>query len=265
MYPVRCHSLALVVLLCGVGSAVAEEHDSFWLNPLLDPERNTQQELGQPASRTDLDLANFFGGETLRWGKGRLAIPFRREEWSLDSQRSLLVNALAIEWQHSVNADNLVTLSARYDSSLYSNADLPRASGTAATLSWSGLFAGDSRISGKFFVGDQDARERRVGSGERRFYGLQLEGRYSLWRDHAPFASLQWQRNNYDSVDAAAQGGSLLRQESISRFAAGWNWQVNPSWDVRAEANYRLADDSSVDVPELDRTQLYFSTRYGFR
>jgi hypothetical protein len=264
MLPPRGHALALAALLYGVGPVVAGERDSLWLNPLLDPERNTQQELSQPVSRTDLDLAHFFGGETLSWGSSRILMPFRHEEWSLDTQHSLLVNALAIEWQHNVNADNLVTLSARYDSSLYSNAELPRASGTAATLSWSGLFASDSRISGKLFVGDQDAHERRSGNGGR-FYGLQLEGHYTLWRDHAPFASLQWQRNNYDAVDPTAQGGSLLRQESISRFAAGWNWQVRPSWDVRAEANYRLPDDSTADVPEIDRTQLYFSTRYGFR
>jgi hypothetical protein len=265
MLPARCHSLALAALLCGAGPVVADERDSLWLNPLLEPERNTQQELSQPVSRTELDLARFFGGAMLDWGNGRIAMPYRHEEWLLEPRRSLLVNALAIEWQHNVNADNLVTLSARYDSSLYSDADLPRASGTAATLSWSGLFAGDSRISGKLFVGDQDARDRGTGYGERRYYGLHVEGRYTLWRDHAPFASLQWQRNNYDVVDATAQGGSLLRQESISRFAAGWNWQVSPSWDVRAEANYRLPDDSTVDVPDIDRTQLYFSTRYGFR
>jgi hypothetical protein len=265
MLPARCHSLALAAVLCGAGPVVADESDSLWLNPLLDPERTTQQELSQPVSRTELDLAHFFGGEALSWGNGRILMPFRHEEWSLDSQRSLFANALAIEWQHNVNADNLVTLSARYDNSLDSNAELPRASGTAATLSWSGLFAGDSRVSGKLFVGDQDARERRAGNGERRFYGLQLEGRYTLWRDHAPFASLQWQRNNYDVIDAIVQGGSLLRQENISRFAAGWNWQVSPSWDMRAEANYRLADDNTADAPELDRTQLYFSTRYGFR
>jgi xanthine dehydrogenase iron-sulfur cluster and FAD-binding subunit A len=58
--------------------------------------------------------------------------------------------------------------------------------------------------------------------------------------------------------------GSLLKRENFSSFAAGWNWQVNPSWDMRAEANYRLADDSA-EASELDRTQFYFSTRYGFR
>jgi hypothetical protein len=265
MLSARCHSLALVALLCGAGPAVADESASLWLNPLLEPDRNTQQELSRPVSRTDLDLASFFGGVTLEWGNGRILMPYRHEEWNLDSQNPLLVNALAIEWQHNLNADNLVTLSARYDNSLSGNADVSRTSGTAATLSWRSLFAGDSRISGKLFVGDQDARDRRSGNGERRYYGLQVEGRYTLWRDHAPFASLQWQRNNYDVVDSSVQGGSLLKQESISRFAAGWNWQVRPSWDVRAEANYRLPDDSTVDVPDIDRAQLYFSTHYGFR
>ena len=87
---------------------------------------------------------------------------------------------------------------------------------------------------------------------------------YGLWRDHAPFASLLWQRSNVEAPDNAGLVGVSLRRENFSRFAAGWNWQVNPSWDVRAEANYRLADDSA-EAGEFDRTQLYFSTRYGFR
>jgi hypothetical protein len=85
-----------------------------------------------------------------------------------------------------------------------------------------------------------------------------------LWRDHAPFASLTWQRSNVETQGNTGTANSLLRRESFSHLGAGWNWQVSPSWDVRAEANYLLVDDSAEAV-EFDRTQLYFSTHYGFR
>ena len=262
----RCHSLALAALLCGAGSVVADEFDSLTRYPA--PETLARPWF-QPDSHIEVDLARFFGGGVLEWGNNRFALPLKTETWHLDSRRSLLVNALAIEWQHSMNAANSLTLSARRDS-LYSDPELPgpstssgqASSGTTATLSWSSLFGAESRVSGRLYAGDEEAKASS--NGERRYFGMHLEGRYGLWRDHAPFASLLWQRSNTGILDNTGSTGSLYRRENFSRFAAGWNWQVSPSWDVRAEANYRLADDSA-EAGEFDRTQLYFSTRYGFR
>jgi hypothetical protein len=292
----RCRSLALTALLCGGGPVVADdesrggramprpeqavESDGLWLNPALAREQSVSPSL-QLTSHTEIDLARSFVGEPLGWGNNRFSVPLQQETWRLDTRRSLLVNALAIEWQHSMNAANLLAFSARYGDSLYSDPtamdggsagnagavfrpELPGASGTAATLSWSTLFGGESRVIGRLYVGDEETKERSNGNSDHRYYGLHLEGRYGLWRDHTPFASLKWQRGNYEAQDSLGPAGSLLRRENFSHLGAGWNWQVSPSWDVRAEANYRLADDS-VDVPEFDRTQLYFSTHYGFR
>jgi hypothetical protein len=273
----QCRSLALTALLCGAGSVVAGESDGLSRSLLPSPETPARPGF-QPDSRVELDLARFFGGGVLEWGNNRFAVPLKQEAWHLDSRRSLLVNALAIEWQHSMNAANSLTLSARRDS-LYIDStamdggstgnagavfrpELPVTSGTTATLSWNSLFGNESRVSGRLYAGDEEAKASS--NGERRYFGMHLEGRYGLWRDHAPFASLLWQRSNTEIPDNTGSVGSLYRRENFSRFAAGWNWQVSPSWDVRAEANYRLVDDSA-EVGEFDRTQLYFSTRYGFR
>ena len=265
----RCRSLALAALLCG-GGPVAADTGSSGRPP--EPALVREQVAGtalQPGGRAETDPERAFAGETLTWGYNRFTAPPQPETWSLDSPRSLPLTVLAIEWQHSMNASNYLTLSARHGDSLYGDVELPgpstgsgqASSATAAALSWSTLFGGESRVIGRLYAGDQDMKER---SNDRHYYGLQVEGRYGLWRDHAPFASLNWQRNNYESQDNTGPNGSLLRRESFSRFAAGWNWQVGPGLDVRAEANYRLADDGA-DATESDRTQLHFSTRYGFR
>ena len=273
-------TLVLAALLCGAGTTAADDVSS---NLLLDPAFT-----GEPGSRsglqligrTETDLLRSFSGETLDWGNNRFSVPLQQQTWRLDSRRSLLVNALAIEWQHSMNASNFLTLSARHGDSLYSDAELPgpfdrlragsstgsgqASSGTAATLSWSTLFGSESRVIGRLYAGDEDAKERINGNTDRRYFGLQVEGRYGLWRDHAPFASLKWQRSNVETQGYTGTVNSLLRRESFSLLGAGWNWQVSPSWDMRAEANYLLFDDNAEAV-EADRTQLYFSTRYGFR
>jgi hypothetical protein len=267
----RCRAFALAALLCGAGPVVADEADGLLLDPALVKDQGANS-APQLIGRTEMDLVRSFAGEPLEWGSNRFAVPLQQETWRLDSRRSLLVNALAIEWQHNMNASNFLTLSARHGDSLYSDAELPgpstssgqASSGTAATLSWSTLFGGESRVIGSLYAGDEVAKERSNGNTDRRYYGLHVEGRYGLWRDHAPFASLKWQRSNYETQGSTATANSLLRRESFSYLGAGWNWQVSPSWDVRAEANYSLADDNA-DAVEFDRTQLYFSTRYGFR
>ncbi len=259
----RYRSLALATVLCGAGTVAAAESDSLLLDPALAREQSARPAF-QLVNRTETDLLRSFAGETLSWGNNRFAVPLQQETWRLDARRSLLINALAIEWQHNMNASNFLTLSARHADSLYSDAEQPGTTGTAATLSWNTLFGGDSRVIGRLYAGDEDAKERSNGNIDRRYFGLHVEGRYGLWRDHAPFASLKWQRSYSEGQVSTGTSSSLLRRDSFSHFGAGWNWQVSPSWDVRAEANYRLADDS-VEVVEPDRTQFYFSTRYGFR
>lgn len=216
--------------------------------------------------REEADLARFFGAAVQDWGIGRFSVPVTHELWRLDAQRSLSVSTLAIQWQHSLTSGNLVSLSARYGDGVASDTERSVMSGSAAVLSWSGFFKNESRLTGRVFVGDEEARDRSIGYAARRYVGLELEGRYSLWRDHAPFAGFAWQRNDYQSLDGNGNGGAwsgTVRDGSASRLAAGWAWQIQSNWDLRAEANYRLTDDAS-DALDNDRSQFYFSTRYGF-
>lgn len=256
----RLHRYALVSImsLFAAGVAIAESPDTRWLNPEF--LRDAKPEPA-PTNRTEIDLIRFFGSDILEWGNNRFSMPLRQEQ-HIEARRSLLVNVLAIEWQHSLNAANFLTLSARYGDSLSSDTEVSAASGTSAVLSWNSLLSTESRLSGRLYVGDEESKRRT--NGERRYFGMHLEGRYSLWRDHTPFASLRWQRAQYDVQDNGLGSGSLLRYESSSRLAAGWNWQLSPGWDMRAEANYRLGDEG-LDATDSDRTQLYFSTHYGFR
>lgn len=211
--------------------------------------------------RDEADLARFFGTSFREWGNSRFSIPLSHEQWQVDAQRSQSVSALAIQWEHSLGPANHVSLSARYGDRVWSDTEHSASAGSAAVLSWSSLFRNDSRVTGRLFYGDEETRDRNIGYAGRRYVGVELEGRYTLWRDHAPFAGFAWQRNDYQLFDG---NGGALRNGSSSRLAAGWAWQIESNWDLRAEANYRLADDA-LEVPDSDRTQFFFSTRYGFR
>lgn len=271
-FPPRPVSLLLLAGLGTVGSAVGAEPvgtaGDTLLAPRTAPAHGLKPELTLTPRRTDLELSRELTGSTLEWGSNRFSIPLQVEERYPDGRRSQYHNALSIQWQHSLNAANLFTLSARYGSSHYTDSEslLPVNTGTSAAAAWSSLFGEDSRVTGRLFLGDEDNRDRYLNYSARRYYGLELLGQTTLWREHTPFASLAWQRSDYEGSESATAGfASLLpRQESRSRLSAGWNWQINTNWGVRAMAKYRLGDDSP-DSYETDRRQYHFSTHYGFR
>jgi hypothetical protein len=259
----------LLPVFLGSGSALAGGTDTF-LSPasqeqLLVPRFADGLNATPPVNRTELDLAGFFGNAIRDWGVDHFSVPVLLEERRVDAQRSLLMNALSVQWQHSLNASHVMTLSAQHGDYTYSDTPLSAGTNTSAALSWSRLFGGDSRVTGQFFVGDEGNRDRSSSYFARRYYGLLVEGHYMLWPEHAPFASLSWQHSDYDVTDGGLASVALTtRHDSSSRVAAGWNWQVQPNWGVRAEANYRFSD-GALDLNESDRTHFYFSTRYGFR
>jgi len=256
-------------VLLGGGPVLADETDTFLSatsrEQLLVPSFADGANATLPVHRREMDLAGFFGSAIRYWGIDHFSVPLVIEERRVDAQHSLLLNALSVRWQHSINASHVMTLSARYGDYTYGDAALPGGRNTSAALSWSQLFGGDARVTGRFFVGDEGNRDRSSSYFARRYYGLLVEGRYALWPEHAPFASLSWQHSDYDVLDGGFASGSFTtRHDSSSRVAAGWNWQVQRNWGLRAEANYRFSD-GAPDLNESDRTQLYFSTRYGFQ
>lgn len=266
----RAFALLLLPVLLGGGPVLADETDTFLSatsrEQLLVPSFVNGASATPPVHRRELDLAGFFGSGIRDWGADRFSLPVLFEERQVDAQHSLLLNALSVQWQHSINASHVMTLSAQYgDYSSYSESAISGGNNASAMVSWSRLFGDDARITGRFFVGDEGNRDRSSSYLARRYYGLRVEGRYALWPEHAPFASLSWQHSDYDVLDGGLGSGSFTtRHDSSSRVAAGWNWQVQPNWGLRAEANYRFSD-GAADLNESDRTQLYFSTRYGFQ
>jgi hypothetical protein len=241
-----------MLLLAGsalAGGAVAQAAEPAV--PLLAPHPGifTDAAAEAPALRLDIDSA----------ASDPLLAP-RLSDRSLDARSPRRAGVLGIEWQHTLNASQWLTVSARYGDYAWGEADTSAGTGTAAALGWSTLLGSETRMSGRVFLGDETIREPGPGLAPRRYYGLLLEGRYAFGREHAPFASLRWQRSDVEATDPL----SAMHRESESRFAAGWSWQPRPDWDVRAEASYRFAEDLP-DWIETDRARFGLSTRYGFR
>ncbi|HEX9628013.1 MAG TPA: hypothetical protein VGA00_13825 [Acidiferrobacterales bacterium] len=203
------------------------------------------------------------GGIGLDWGRDRIAIPLTHQQARVDNGRYRRYDALGLTWQRRLDANNLVSLSAEFGDFVSLDAGARDTASTAAALGWKGEFAGTTRpqLSGSIYLGDEVPKDEALRVFGRRYYGFVLDGRFTPIQNHTPYASLRFQRSDYEADDPGALNP---RREDYSQLAAGWAWQVMPNWGLRAEAHYSL-NDSNLDAYEYDRMQFFFTTRFDFR
>ena len=210
-------------------------------------------------------LLSLQGGLDIDWGQDRFALPLYHQEFRYERERALTYDALGVEWSRRLNTQNLLTLSAQYGDYAYAYADQPMGDTTnsVAAFAWSSELTGalHPRVSSSIYLGDETAKDDAYRFLGRRYYGVTLDGRFTPYPKHTPYASLRLQRSDYLAEDALL---SAPRREDFSRLAAGWDWQVRPNWGLRAEANYSL-NNSSVESFGYDRARVLFTTRFDFR
>ena len=210
-------------------------------------------------------LLNLQGGLGIDWGQDRLTLPLYHQQFRYERERALTYDALGVEWSRRLNSQNLLTLSAQYGDYAYAYADQPLGDTTnsVAAFAWSSELSGGShpQVSSSIYLGDETAKDDAYRSLGRRYYGVTLDGRFTPYPKHTPYASLRLQRSDYLTEDTLL---SAPRREDFSRLAAGWDWQVRPHWGLRAEANYSL-NNSSVESLGYDHARVLFTTRFDFR
>jgi hypothetical protein len=262
MTPRRISQCCVIPVVFLAGMTAAHATDESVASPRWLVSGSTVTEPAAPSVTTQTDFSSLLTPELRRWGGGNFSIPLTTEERRLDNDRSLYSRALSIQWEHRADAGNRYTLTARREYARTSDFDPATASGLAASMAWRHSLNPDTRFTSRLLLGDEENRAAQSGLWTRRYYGLELEGRYQLWAQHAPFASFSWQRSGYDSPDSLTVLNG--RRENRSHFAAGWEYQPLPNWGFRAEANLRLNEDA-LDPADDYRSRLYFSTQYGFR
>lgn len=206
---------------------------------------------------------NVVAGTGVRWGRDRVSVPLSHREFIDDQQHYSRFDALGLEWNRRVDADNRFTVAAQrggYALDDQTNADV---ASVQALLAWTRDVGGPdtAQVTGSVFLGDDSAKNESYRSLGRRFYGLTLEGRMNLFAHHTPYTSLQLKRSDYNGDKTLSLAP---RREDYARLAAGWEWQILPNWGLRAEANYSL-NNSTVDTYQYDRSQLFLTTRFDFR
>lgn len=223
----------------------------------------TGQGDGNDESSFDSGLLNLQGGVGVEWGQDRFTLPVYHQELRTDRERALKYDAFGLAWSRRLDSNNLVSLTAQYGDYAYLDQTTRDTTNSLAAFAWSSELSGASRLrlSSSIFLGGESAKDEAYRSLGRRYYGVTLDGRFTPYRNHTPYASLRLQRSDYLNEDPLS---AVARHEDYSRLAAGWDWQVQPNWGLRAEANYSL-NNSNVDAYGYDHARVLFSTRFDFR
>ncbi|MFQ5759853.1 MAG: hypothetical protein ACE5HM_02650 [Acidiferrobacterales bacterium] len=186
------------------------------------------------------------------------------EQFPLFNSANQQKQLLALKWQHQPVDGHSLRFSAGYGDDVYLE-EMPYDSvSTMAELAWTGQGAGRFRpsLSGSLFVGEADTRDEAYRHLDRKYMGFTVGGRVTLSNTHSPYISFRMLRTSYDE---AALDDPLVTSAEISRLTAGWDWQVRPNWRLRAEADFTLEDEFSLNFDRYDPSRVFFSTRFDFR
>jgi hypothetical protein len=195
----------------------------------------------------------------LAFGEEAISVPiyYRRAPYYSGEQQQL--GGFGIKWRHRFEGTGSLTVLARYGRGEYNLADESSldAANRLASVSWTSGFA-NSGVTGSFYIGDEQVTEAQYADSARMIYGFAVGGHWLLADEHTPYVSLRYQNSDQAMISG------LTDYDKYTRISAGWNWQVNSSWRVRAEANFTY-DQPRWNLLDTDRTRIQFSTRYDIR
>jgi len=176
-----------------------------------------------------------------------------------------LRNSLGVKWRHQFGDLNHLTLSAQYGTSqsLNDGAGVNGVSSSKlASVSWTSAWpgVGERAITGSLFFGDEQASSSSS-EAYRQIYGLSVGGKWAISPSHTPFISYRYQSGLGDSNLLV---NDLFQYDNATYLSAGWNWQVNPSWSVQAEADFAY-QQPTLDLFNVNSTRLFFRTKYDLQ
>ena len=196
-------------------------------------------------------------------GRESFAFPMEVSK-SLNEDR--IRNSLGVKWRHQFGDSNHLTLSAKYGTSQNFSDSASGISGISssklASVSWTSAWPGigERAITGSLFFGDEQASSN-ANDASRQIYGLSVGGKWAISAAHTPFISYRYQSGLGENSLIV---NDLFQFDNATYLSAGWNWQVNPSWSVQAEADFAY-QQPTLDLFNVNSTRLFFRTRYDLR
>lgn len=205
-------------------------------------------------------------GASWQAGRHRLTLPLSRQVLSVDHRRYSIYDAATLEWAYTLTAAQRLMLTASRGLGTYVDQPTRDIHTTAASIGWR-TTAGRWRLGVTAHYGVDSPRVDFYGAPVqsnafmgRSITALGFDSRYRLWPRHELRFGLVYQGSHHDGTDPVF---SVVRHDRYASALAAWDWELRPSWMLRAEVN-QGANRSNIDLYDFDRTQVLLGVRHDF-
>ncbi len=213
----------------------------------------------------EFDIGQLDANLGLRYVQGRdqYVLALQDQALSLDSKRYRDTLGLNGQWQHTVDARNLVTLYGQYAQLSYPDQEARDAKQTVAGLGFGHAFAapGTPVVFSSVFIGNENPDHDEVQFLAYKFYGVRAGGQYNFSQQVNAFATLGLQRSNYGDDDPVFQ---VQRKDMRYDLNIGAEYVLAKNWKVRPQVVY-TRNDSNIVIDDFKRTEAFVTVRYDFR
>lgn len=211
----------------------------------------------------DYDTRSFTlsSGMALANGRDRLRIPVQYQTLYLANQEFRRLLSVGSEWSRDLDAHNQLQLFGQAGTIRYPDDALRDVNLLVAGGGWSHRYANIPLLaSASTYLGDESARESAGDPNGRIYYGLRLGMQWNGIPAQTPYASLSWQRSQYDAVNPVFV---RTRDEYFTELRFGWSWQPSASWNLTAEASV-IDNQANIALYDYTRRQFSLGVRYQF-
>ena len=214
----------------------------------------------------DFDTGSLSGRAGLEFGEGedvvRVGVNAGRYYQDGDVNRDAV--GVSADWRHTIDAANLLALSAQFQEIRYDDAALVTNNVDQGVIgaSWLHVLGGSDGktvLFANLYAGEENDTDGRA-DGDKDLLGGRLGVQHAYRDDLTGFASLGLQDGDYDRRNAIFL---TTREDEMTDLRLGFNWTFAPQWSLRGQLAY-INNESNIQIYEYDRTEVSLAVRRDF-
>jgi outer membrane protein len=243
-----------------VGRVEAGGSFSRALKTNLDVYGNGKLEFYQPNDASKYATRNTDGTVGLHFLRGReqYRLALVAQNYAVDSTTARNLAGINGQWQHTIDARNMLSLFAQYASLKYPDRSSLDASQLATGLSWVHAMDGNYQpviyLAG--YLGKEDEKDSANKKAGRNYVGLRAGGSLRSSERLSWSGVLAYQTSDYHGPDFFG----ITHNDNYINLELTANYQLAKGWIIQPKVTY-TNNDSNVDISSYTRTQAMINMR----
>ena len=236
---------------------------SYALETNLNVYGNGKLELYRPNDASEYATRNTDGTVGLHFLQGREQYRFAlvAQNYAVDSTTARNLSGINGQWQHTIDARNMLGLFAQFASLKYPKASMLDADQLAMGLSWIHALAGNHQpvvyLTG--YLGKEDEKDSAYKFAGRNYSGMRAGCSLKSSARLSWSGVLAYQSSDYHGADIFG----ITHQDKYINVQLSASYEMTKSWLLKPEITY-TKNDSNAELSSYTRTQAMINMRKEF-